>query len=65
MAISPLSQAAETGRANARLIAAAPALLEALQAMIDAYWRGSEDSSDANAPSMVKTALAAIDKATK
>ncbi len=30
MAISPLSQAAETGRANARLIAAAPALLEAL-----------------------------------
>lgn len=49
--------------ADARLIAAAPDLLAACQGMIDAYWRGSEDSTDAKAPTMVKAALAAIKKA--
>lgn len=42
---------------------AAPDLLAACKAMIDAYWRGSEDSDDEHAPSMVKEALAAISKA--
>ena len=38
-------------------------LLTALEGMLDAYWRGSEDSSDDEAPTMVKAALAAVAKA--
>ena len=34
--------------------------VEALSAMINAYWRGSEDSSDRNAPKAVKLALKAL-----
>ena len=49
--------------ANAHLIAAAPDLAQALQGMVDAYWRGSEDSDDEHAPSMVKAAQAALSKA--
>lgn len=48
---------------RARLLAAAPELLAACKAMINAYWRGSEDSDDEDAPTMVKDALAAIAKA--
>lgn len=40
-----------------------PDLLGALKGMVDAYWRGSEDSDDDHAPAMVKAALAAIAKA--
>lgn len=40
-------------------------LLAALQGMINAYWRGSEDSDDKHAPTMVKAALAAISSATQ
>lgn len=40
--------------------AAAPVLLKALHGMVDAYWRGSEDSDDDDAPAAVKDALAAI-----
>lgn len=43
-----------------RIEAAAPALLKALHGMVDAYWRGSEDSDDDDAPTAVKHALAAI-----
>ncbi len=35
-------------------------LREALQAMVEAYWRGSEDSDDEHAPHAVKLALAAL-----
>ena len=42
------------------LIASHKALVEALDGMIQAYWRGSEDSSDAQAPECVKKALAAL-----
>jgi hypothetical protein len=49
---------------DARMIAAAPELLAALQGMVEAYWRGSEDSEDGDAPTAVMDALAAIKKAT-
>ena len=52
-----------TKEGDGHLIAAAPDLLSACKGMIDAYWRGSEDSDDDDAPSMVKDALAAIAKA--
>ncbi len=42
---------------------AGPQLLSALKGMIEAYWRGSEDSSDEEAPQAVKAALAAIAQA--
>jgi hypothetical protein len=47
----------------AYLIAAAPDLLAACRGMVDAYWRGSEDSADEDAPDCVKAALAAMAKA--
>ena len=39
-------------------------LLDALEGMVEAYWRGSEDSDDANAPKCVRKAFAAIARAT-
>lgn len=50
--------------AAAKTAEAAPDLLAALHGMVAAYWRGSEDSDDDDAPEMVKAALAAIAKAT-
>lgn len=49
--------------ATAKVFAASFEMLAALRGMIEAYWRGSEDSDDADAPSAVKAALAAIAKA--
>jgi hypothetical protein len=37
-----------------------PDIAESLNGMIEAYWRGSEDSSDAEAPECVKAALNAL-----
>jgi hypothetical protein len=34
--------------------------ISSLRAMIDTYWRGSEDSSDENAPTMVREALGVL-----
>lgn len=51
------------GETALRIKAQRDELLSALRGMIDAYWRGSEDSDDEHAPSMVKAALAAIAKA--
>ena len=45
--------------------AVALALLKALEGMVEAYWRGSEDSSDEEAPSCVTAALTAIEQAKK
>jgi hypothetical protein len=52
----PLSEA------DAHIGAAALDLRDALQEMIDTYWRGSEDSDDEHAPSMVRKALRALAK---
>ena len=49
--------------ATAKLLAASPALYAALEAMVETYWRGSEDSDDADAPECVKLALAALNAA--
>jgi hypothetical protein len=38
------------------------ALERELQGMIDAYWRGFEDSEDEDAPQCVKAALASLTK---
>lgn len=56
--------------ANGRLIAAAPELLEALKALVDAPLRYNDKRIEIDCPShsfameMVRTARAAIDKAT-
>ena len=47
------------------LIASHEALVEATDAMVDAYWRGSEDSEDEFAPGCVKKALSALETAHK
>lgn len=50
--------------ADARLVGAARDLLAALAEMIDAYWTGSEDSEEEDAPKCILLAKAAIAKAT-
>lgn len=42
---------------DAELTALRAECVGVLNGMLDAYWRGSEDSSDEEAPSMVKDAL--------
>jgi len=48
---------------NARLIAAAPDLLAALAALVDASWSGLSTQLRVPSEAAVKTALAALDKA--
>lgn len=62
--VALVSDRVATGEAeaNARLIAAAPELLAALQAMVDNYVDTYGDEGD-DAPGSIKTARAAIAKA--
>jgi hypothetical protein len=62
--VIPVDQDGIKGGANARLIAAAPEMLEALQAMVGSYVRFYGDKGLESPPGQIKKALAAIAKAT-